>query len=214
MKERYGCSRRSGHGRHGHRGGSSSYWMHDPEVVFGELALKEGDRFLDMGCGPGDYALRGARIVGNSGAVYALDTRQSMVDGLREKADSQGLKNIRAIVSDITGPLPIEDRCIDACLLSTVLHIFNLPEIERTIFNEIGRVLKPGGRVAVIECKKEKQPFGPPMHMRLSPGDIRESIQKFGFKKLNFCDLGYNYMIQFLEGGSISPGVPNGGGKP
>lgn len=199
LKERYEYSRRCDHGRRGHRGGSSSFWMHDPEVVFGELALKEGDCFLDMGCGPGDYALRASRIVGNSGAIYALDKQQYLLDVLTEKADCQGLWNIRAMVSDITGPLPIKDGCIDVCLLSTVLHIFNLAEVKKNLFNEIRRVLKPCGRVAIIDCKKEEQRFGPPIQMRLSPEEIEESIQKFGFKKWRFCDLGFNYMIQFLR---------------
>ncbi len=179
------------------RRGPSSFWMHDPEVVFNELKLKEGDCLLDLGCGPGDYTLEASRIIGNSGAVYAMDKWQYLVDSLIEEADSQGLTNIRAMVSDITGPLPFEDGCIDVCLLSTVLHIFNLSKVEKTIFNEIRRVLKPGGRVAIIECKKEEQPFGPPKHMRLSPDDIEDSIQKYGFEKLSFSDLGYNYMIQF-----------------
>lgn len=191
---------RQGHENHGRGRGPSSFWMHDPEIVFGGLGLKEKDVFLDLGCGPGDYAIEASKIVGNSGAVYALDKWQYLVDGLMEEADSQGLKNIKAVVSDITGSLPIEDGCIDVCLLSTVLHIFNLSKIEKTIFGEIRRVLKPGGRVAIIECKKEEQPFGPPKNMRLSPKDIEDSIQKYGFKRLSLSDLGYNYMIQFSTG--------------
>jgi ubiquinone/menaquinone biosynthesis C-methylase UbiE len=194
------CNHRHGHGRHGHRGGSSSFWIHDPEVVFNALSLKEGDCFLDMGCGPGDYVIQASKTVGDSGVVYALDKWQHLLDGLTEKADSQGLRNIKAIACDITGPLPIEDGCVDVCLLSTVLHIFNLSEVGKTIFNEIKRVLKPGGRVAIIECKKENQPFGPPKHMRLSPQDVEASITKYGFEKVGLADLGYNYMIQFEVG--------------
>ncbi len=179
--------------------------MHDPEIVFNDLKLKEGDSFLDLGCGPGDYALEASRIVGSCGAVYALDKGQYLVDRLIEEADAQGLKNIKAMVCDITGLLPIEDGCIDVCLLSTVLHIFHLHEIEEPLFSEIRRVVKPHGRVSIIECKKEEQIFGPPKHMRLSPGDIEDSIQKYGFETLRFTDLGYNYMIQF----SIGPSKPN-----
>lgn len=179
------------------RRGPSSSWMHAPALVFNEINFKKGNIVLDLGCGPGDYAIEASRTVGNSGAVYALDKWQYLVDGLIKEADAQGLKNIRALVSDITGTLPVEDGCIDVCLLFTVLHIFNLSKVEKTIFNEIKRVLKPSGRVAIIECKKEEQPFGPPEHMRLSPEDIEDSIQQYGFKRLSLTDLGYNYMIQF-----------------
>jgi ubiquinone/menaquinone biosynthesis C-methylase UbiE len=171
--------------------------MHAPDLVFNEISLKEGNNILDLGCGPGDYSIEASRTVGSSGAVYALDKWQYLLDDLIKEADAQGLKNIRAMVSDITGTLPVEAGCIDICLLFTVLHIFDLSKVEKTIFNEIRRVLKPCGRLAIIECKKEEQPFGPPKHMRLSPEDIEDSIQQYGFRRLGLTDLGYNYMIQF-----------------
>ena len=171
--------------------------MHDPDVVFDALALKPGDSLLDLGCGPGEYAIHAAGIVGESGAVYALEKWGYMIDGLKQEAAARGLGNLKTITADITEPLPIKKKSIDVCLLSTVLHIFDLSKIEETLFNEIRRVLKPGGRVAVIECKKEDQPFGPPRHMRLSPQELEASITKYGFTKLGLQDLGYNYMVQF-----------------
>jgi len=192
-------------GKGGHRGGASSFWMHDPEVVFEGLALKEGDCFLDMGCGRGDYAIRASKIVGNAGRVYALDKWQPLVDGLKKEAALRGLENLRAIACDITQPLPIEDGCVDTCLLSTVLHIFNLSKIGERLFNEIGRALRPGGCVAVIECKKEYQAFGPPKHMRLSPEEIERVLSPYGFERVDLTDLGYNYMIRFaVDQGNIS----------
>jgi ubiquinone/menaquinone biosynthesis C-methylase UbiE len=105
--------------------------MHDPEVVFDALELKEGDSFLDMGCGPGDYSMRASEIVGDSGAVYAFDRWQDVIDELAEKARSRKLKNIRAIASDITERLPLKDESIDLCLISTVLHSLDLVDVGR-----------------------------------------------------------------------------------
>ena len=169
--------------------------MHDPELVFDALSLKEGDIFLDMGCGPGDYSIRASEILGDSGITYALDRWQDVVDDLAEKAGSRGLGNIRAIVSDITEHLPVEDESVDLCFISTVLHSLDLTYFEKSLFGEIRRVLKPGGRVVIIECKKEEQPFGPPMSMRLSPEEIESSIMRYGFEKVGLVDLGFNYMI-------------------
>ncbi|NYT08747.1 MAG: methyltransferase domain-containing protein, partial [Methanosarcinales archaeon] len=112
------------YGQNGHRRCRSSFWIHDPEQVFSELNLREGDCFLDMGCGSGDYAIRASEIVGNSGKVFALDRWQDGIDDLTEKAGSLRLNNLRAIAADITAPLPIEDGSIDVCFLATVLHIF------------------------------------------------------------------------------------------
>jgi len=194
LKACSGC----GPGRHAHGMGPSSFWLHDPEVLFGELKLKEGDFFLDLGCGPGDYTMEASRIVGESGVVYALDRDERMISGLTERAASQKVNNIKALVADITGRLPIQSSCLDVCFLATVLHIINIREKERNLFNEIYRVLKKSGRLAIIECKKEDQPWGPPKHIRLCPEEIEESINRYGFEKLSLFDLGHTYMIQFI----------------
>ncbi|MBN2126194.1 MAG: methyltransferase domain-containing protein [Deltaproteobacteria bacterium] len=170
--------------------------MHDPELIFRELDLKEGDRFLDMGCGTGDYTLEAARIVGATGRIYAVDIAEWLIAGLEERAAALGLGNITAVVGDITSPLPVEDEWIDLCFLCTVLHILDPVEDGKILFPEIRRVLKPGGRLAIIECKKERQSFGPPIHMRLSPEEIAEAVRPYGFRKKGLVDLGYNYLIQ------------------
>jgi tRNA-Thr(GGU) m(6)t(6)A37 methyltransferase TsaA len=81
--------------------------------------------------------------------------------------------------------------------VATVLHIPAVSKHLRGVFDEIRRVLKPGGRLAVIECKKEKMPFGPPKAMRLSPDEIEHSIGQGDFKKLGMVDLGYNCLLHF-----------------
>lgn len=181
--------------------------MHDSKAVFDALALKQGDRFLDLGCGPGDYAVAAARIVGPSGEVAAMDKWEYIIDGLRETASSMGLQNICAIVADIAENLPVEDRSVDLCLVATVLHIFGLPAAEKTLFREIRRVLKPSGRLAVVECKKEEQPFGPPLHRRISPRELENSLIPLGFDRIDSRDLGYTYLMQFGVAGR-----PAGGG--
>lgn len=180
-----------------HRRGPSSFSLHDPVLVFGELKLKEGDSFLDLGCGVGDYSLQAAKIIGVSGVVYALDIQENLLDGLAEEAASQGLNNIRTRVSNIDSPLAIGDGCIDVAFIATVLHLFNLNEDGKILFNEIRRVLKPEGRLAIIECKKEDLPFGPPMHLRHSPEELEAAVTPYGFERLSYVDLGCNYMIQF-----------------
>lgn len=194
-------SRKECSGYHNHpqgkRKGPSSYWMHDPHVVFKELALEPGDYLLDLGCGPGDYSLRAAREVGPRGVIWALDKWQYLIDGLIEKAFSRELENINAMAADITDTLPIKDHSVDLCLMSTVLHCFRLLAVEKTLFQEVRRSLKPTGRLAVIECKKEEQPFGPPLHLRISHQELEASLTPMGFMKSGYLDLGYTYLIQF-----------------
>lgn len=183
----------------GRRHGKSSYHMHDPQHVFRELKLKEGDHFLDLGCGRGDYALHASGIVGDSGRVYALDKSKALVDGLTERADSEGVNNLFNVVSDITSPLPIDDNSVDVCFMATVLHIIGLAKDGKALFGEIYRVLKTDGQLAIINCKKEVQPFGPPLYMRLSPAEVEDTLKQHGFEKTSLVDFGYNYMINFQK---------------
>lgn len=185
-----------------HRGrGPSSFWMHEPDVIFGELDLKPGDVFLDLGCGTGDYSICAAEEVGETGIVYAADIQEHLIDNLIENAGAIGLNNIKGVVSNISEPLPFDDGTVDVCLISTVLHSVDLERYGEILFREIRRVLKPEGRLFVIECKKEEIQFGPPLHMRLSPEEIEVYASSCGFKRISFTDLGYNYMIGYATGG-------------
>lgn len=184
--------------KNGHeRRGPSSFWMQDPELIFNELKLQEGDYFLDIGCGTGDYSLHAAKIIGNSGQVYALDVQDELITNLKEKTSREGLNNIRALISDIAHPLPVEDNSVDICFISTVLHSVDLSRHGEQLFNEIRRVLKPDGRLVIIECKKEDLSRGPPLEMRISSDELENLVERYGFLKINLFDLGFNYLILF-----------------
>ena len=185
------------HGSGKGRRGGSSFKMHDPGIVFGELKLKEGDFFLDLGCGPGDYSVDASGLVGESGTIYAVDRSESNIAELTQRAREEGLGNIRAMVSDITRSLPVDDASVDVCLVATVLHIPYVTTRAEELCVEIHRVLKTAGRVAIIDCHKESLPFGPPVHVRLSSEEVRNLMERYGFGFLSEVDLGYNYLIQF-----------------
>ena len=185
----------TGHKRHGM--GPSSYWMQDPELVFRELALGPGEALLDLGSGPGDYSLRAAELVGLEGEVIALDRWEDAVRGLEQEAAERGLAQLKPLLGDITRELPVKDASIDVCLICTVLHIFPWPKFDLNLFLEIKRVLKPGGRLAIIECKKEEQPWGPPLRLRISPQEMERGLEPHGYVKDSYTDLGKTYLIQF-----------------
>ncbi|WP_421907862.1 class I SAM-dependent methyltransferase [Methanolacinia petrolearia] len=181
-----------------HRGrGPTSFWMQDPKLIFTELDLKHGDVFLDLGCGTGDYSICAAEEVGESGIVYAADINRNLIDDLLENSGQLGLNNIKGVISDIHETLPFEDSSIDVCLISTVLHSVDLENCGKALFTEIARILKPQGRLFVIECKKEETGFGPPLQMRLSPEAIKSYASSCGLNWISMTDLGYNYMIRF-----------------
>lgn len=185
---------------HGNGRGPSSYWMHDSDLAFDALRIQPGEVVLDLGCGAGDYSLRAARLVGDSGHVCAVDVQASFVESLSRKAGEEGVRNLVVTRQDITQPLPAGGQSVDLCLLSTVLHGLGLHPRGEAVFREIHRVLKPDGRLAVIECQKRDTEYGPPKHMRLAPEEIEACVVPCGFARERLVDLGFNYLLLFRLG--------------
>lgn len=174
--------------------GVSSFDMHNSDLALKKMALKKGDIFLDLGCGAGDYSIRAAKLVGEKGKVYALDIQSKIPESVCKEAIKQGISNIYPVVSDICKQIDISDNSIDMCLVATVLHIFSNSSERYKLFSEIKRVIRPGGKLVVIECKKEVSSFGPPINMRISPEELEQSFLEHDFEKVEFVDLGSNYM--------------------
>lgn len=177
--------------------GISSFDRYDSKCIFDAFALKEGDSFLDLGCGAGDYALRAAEAVGPAGTVYAVDKWEEVISVVSGKAAARGLANVKGLVADIRRPLPLVDNGVDVCFIGQVLHGFDFDEDGKTLFGELARVLKPGGCFWILEFKKEETGFGPPLEIRLSSQDLERVVKEYGFKKTDLVDLEYSYMARF-----------------
>jgi ubiquinone/menaquinone biosynthesis C-methylase UbiE len=178
--------------------GRSSFSLVDPEKVFGELRLKKGSAFLDMACGSGQYSIAASEIVGDEGRIYAIDLWEEGVTTLMEQALAKGLKNLNAMVGDITKRIPIDNDRIDVCLMATALHELTLAKTADKALAEAVRVLGPDGTLAIIEFEKIDRPPGPPIHIRLAPDDVASIIIPHGFTKARVTEVGpYNYLMTF-----------------
>ncbi|MEJ2698182.1 MAG: class I SAM-dependent methyltransferase [Desulfuromonadales bacterium] len=178
--------------------GKSSFDLVDSQKVFAELLLEEKTSFLDLACGTGMYALGAAGLIGEGGRVYAIDLWEEGIDALKQEVARLGLKNLSPLLGDVSRRIPLDERSIDVCLMATVLHdlIEDGAAVETMV--EVVRVLKPGGRLAVVEFRKVEGPPGPPASVRLTPEDTEEFLRPFGFRKTGLSDVGpYNYLMTF-----------------
>jgi len=142
-------------------------------MILNDLEIGKGQTVLDAGCGNGYMVKRFADRVGTAGRVIALDLHNPAVDDLN---NGNPYGNITALQSDITRQTPLPDSSVDLVYISTVYHIFS--EEQRAGFRrEVRRLLKPGGRLAVVEMEKKPTPFGPPMARRVSPRELEEAIR-------------------------------------
>lgn len=179
-----------------HGAGRSSLEFVDIDRVFQNLALTPSTVFLDLGCGKGNYALAVAKSLGPQGTVYGVDAWEEGIETLEERATSEGLHNIKTIRANLNEHIPLGDSAVDVCFMATVLHDLLRDSSGETALTEIARVLKPGGRLCIVEFKKIEDGPGPPIGVRLSPEETEKIITPFGFIKDRITDIGpYNYLI-------------------
>lgn len=153
---------------------------------------------LDLGCGLGNYAIAAAPRIEPGGVIYALDPWDEGIETLEVRAAIGNHANIRPALWPPGASLPIQDRSIDLCLMATVTHILAREgELDRTL-NEVRRVLKPEGRVAVVEFIKKEGPPGPPFDWRLDPAEVAALFGVHGLQEIETLEVGsHNYLCLF-----------------
>ena len=116
--------------------------------------LAPGGAALDVCCGTGELALELADRVGAEGSVIGCDFSEPMLDLAREKARVQGAGNLRFEWADALA-LPYPDGRFDAVTVG--FGVRNLSDLDRGL-GELTRVLKPGGRLVILEITQPRRP--------------------------------------------------------
>ncbi len=122
--------------------------IHNPQEILG-VHIKPGQTVLDLGCGPGTFSIAMAKMVGESGRVFAVDIQEEMLQILRKKAAQQGLES--RIITHKSGPdrIGLSEK-VDFALAFYMVH--EVPN-AKAFLKEIASVLKPKGKLLIVEPK-------------------------------------------------------------
>lgn len=109
--------------------------------------IEPGEVVLDLGCGAGTDLLIAAQMTGARGRAIGVDMTPAMLEQARASAAAIGLTNVE-LHEALIEAVPIDDASIDVVISNGVIDL--VPDKE-AVFDEIDRVLKPGGRLQIAD---------------------------------------------------------------
>lgn len=156
------------------------------------LGLGEGERVLDVACGPGNFSREFARASGPEGLVAGIDASRTMLE--RGAEETRGIENLVLVRGDATA-LPFRDSSFDAACCFAALHLFSEPFAA---LDEMTRVLAPGGRIAIMTSVRRQLTLRPlkPLVERSSGMRVFEADEITGA----LSERGYTGIHQRLAG--------------
>jgi arsenite methyltransferase len=160
--------------------------------------LRAGDDVLDLGSGGGIDCLIAARSVAPRGRVVGIDFLAQMVERATRAAAEAGLVNVRFVESEIEA-LPLPDASVDVVISNGVI---NLSPRKVRVLSEAFRVLRPGGRLAIVDLVLDHDL---PAEIQTHPaawagclsGALSETALYKGLRRAGFRDVGIEPLGDF-----------------
>jgi ubiquinone/menaquinone biosynthesis C-methylase UbiE len=150
----------------------------DPDRAIDVLKIEKGATVADVGAGSGYMTVRLAKKVGPQGKVYANDIQPGMLDLLNKRLARSKITNVTPVLGTQEDPkLPPE--ALDLVLMVDVYHELSQPQL---MLRRIRDSLKPGGRLVLLEYRKEDPDIPIKPEHKMSVADARLEVEAEGFK--------------------------------
>jgi ubiquinone/menaquinone biosynthesis C-methylase UbiE len=168
-------------------------WL-PPGEVLGWLELRPGMIVADIGTGTGYFAIPMARAIAPGGRVFAVDLQAELLDVLRGKLGQADAPANIVLLQGTASSTGLADASCDLALLANVWHEL---DDHAAALAELERMLKPAGRIAVLDWRPDAEhPPGPPIEHRLPASEVQGFFHDHGKRVDAVHNVGqYSYLI-------------------
>ncbi|HET6956318.1 MAG TPA: class I SAM-dependent methyltransferase, partial [Vicinamibacterales bacterium] len=148
-----------------------------PDVALNVLKIPKGSAVADIGAGSGYITVRLADRVGPTGRVFANDVQPQMLNILARRLDRSKITNVTLIEGTLDDPR-LPPASVDLVLMVDVYHELSQPQ---SILRHLRESLKPGGRLVLLEYRKEDPTVPIKPEHKMSVAEARMEVEAEGF---------------------------------
>jgi SAM-dependent methyltransferase len=147
-----------------------------PEYIWEKLHIEKPGVFVEIGAGTAFFSVAFLQKFGPS-ALYACDLSEVMINWIKENVSSKYPNIIPVKTEEHT--VPLGDGISDLVFMINLHHELDNPSLS---VEEAYRILKPDGKIFIVDWKKKDMPEGPPAKIRCLPEQVKEQMVNAGFQ--------------------------------
>ena len=174
----------------------TNHHLYNFDQLLAHLGVRPGHSVIDLGCGhSGFWTFPLADIVGRTGEIHAIDIDSGALNNIKRKSAELKLTQINAVHADLENlkkhSIPKADIAV---LINTMYQLKKKP----SFFTSIKDLLKPQGKLLVVDWKMNINPYGPPNESRVKEEDIQKWAKRAKLEILKELFLDEDHFAKIL----------------
>jgi len=161
-----------------------------PDYIISKLNIEKSEVMVEIGAGTALFSIAILQQL-NPSTIYACDLSETMINWMKGNV-SPNYPNIIPVKSEESS-VPLDDGIADLVFMIALHHELENPSL---IIEESYRLLKPGGKIFIVDWKKTDMPQGPPLSIRCLPEQVENQLIESGFKGVYFFnELAQHFLV-------------------